>query len=129
MIEALNYPDFFPVENKEDFFRIHDCPWNETISIRNDFLLTKIKGDIRTIPIKDQADIVFFDAFSPDKQPELWTQEIFRKIYNATSPGGILTTYAVKGRVRSAMKSSGFRIEKLPGPPGKREMLRAYKDL
>jgi tRNA U34 5-methylaminomethyl-2-thiouridine-forming methyltransferase MnmC len=129
MTRSLNYPEFLSAGNREDFHKIHDSPWNETITIRNDFCLTKIEGDIRTIPIMEQVDIVFYDAFAPDKQPELWTKEIFRKMYGALSPGGILTTYTVKGEVRSALALSGFRIEKLPGPPGKREVLRATKDL
>ena len=129
LIETLNYPEFFPCENIENFLKLHDCPWNEPISIRNDFILTKIDGDIRTISLTDQTDIVFYDAFGPGKQPELWTKEIFRKIFLAMSPGGLLTTYTVKGEVRRAMSTAGFRVEKLPGPPGKREMLRAYKNL
>jgi len=72
--------------------------------------------------------VVFFDAFSPDSQPEMWTEQGFRKLYEALKPGGILVTYSSKGLVKRALQSVGFRIEKLPGPPGKREFLRAWKD-
>ena len=75
----------------------------------------------------DHFDIVYFDAFSPEAQPELWTPEIFEKIFRAMKTGGILTTYSCKGIVKRAMKAAGFKLEKLPGPPGKREFLRATK--
>lgn len=70
-------------------------------------------------------DLVYFDAFAPRKQPELWTQEVFRRMRSALIPGGALVTYCAKGAVRRAMEAAGFRVERLPGPPGKREMLRA----
>ncbi|NOX87053.1 MAG: SAM-dependent methyltransferase, partial [Chlorobi bacterium] len=70
-------------------------------------------------------DVVFFDAFSPAVQPEMWTEEIFSKIALSMKPGGVLTTYSTKGTVKRALKANGFTIEKLPGPPGKREILRA----
>ncbi len=72
-------------------------------------------------------DVVFFDAFSPDSQPEMWTTEVFKKIFNFLKRGGVLTTYSCKGIVKRALREAGFTIEKLPGPPGKREFLRAWK--
>ena len=72
-------------------------------------------------------DVVFFDAFSPDAQPELWTEEVFRNVYALMKTGGVLMTYCAKGDVRRAMLAAGFRVEKLQGPPGKRHILRARK--
>ncbi len=125
----LNYPDFFPPGSREVFGKIHDCAWNQAIEIRKDFHLVKIRGDIAASNIADKFDLVYFDAFAPEKQPGLWTTDIFRKIYDSMLPGGILTSYASKGEVRRSMASAGFRVEKLPGPPGKREFVRALKPL
>ena len=72
---------------------------------------------------------VFFDAFNPDVQPHLWTTEVFRRFYEALQPGGILVTYCVKGIVKQALRNAGFTLKRLPGPPGKREMLRATRPL
>ena len=77
--------------------------------------------------LDDEYDIIYFDAFSPDKQPDLWSGDIFRKLFDSMQPAGILTTYSSKGSVRRAMESCGFQVEKLPGPPGKLEMIRAVK--
>ena len=74
-----------------------------------------------------QFDVVFFDAFSPDAQPELWTEEVFRNVYGLMKEGGVMTTYCAKGDVRRAMLAAGFKVEKLQGPPGKRHILRAMK--
>ena len=128
-IRILNYPDLFPEQFRKAFYSIHEGPWNKTYSLSKNFTLTKIKADLCDHLIKGSANLVYYDAFAPDKQPELWSVEIFRKIHKALSPEGILTTYAVKGEVRRALVSAGFRVEKLPGPPGKREMLRARKVL
>jgi tRNA U34 5-methylaminomethyl-2-thiouridine-forming methyltransferase MnmC len=74
-------------------------------------------------------DLIYFDAFAPDKQPEMWTQAIFNYLYEHTTTDGILTTYCAKGGVRRMLQSAGYMVERLPGPPGKREMLRARKNL
>ena len=75
----------------------------------------------------NKFDLVYFDAFAPDKQPELWTEDLFRRIFLSMRPHSILTTYSSKGTVRRNLKAAGFRVEKIPGPPGKLEMTRAYK--
>jgi tRNA U34 5-methylaminomethyl-2-thiouridine-forming methyltransferase MnmC len=77
--------------------------------------------------MEEDVDLVFFDAFSPGSQPELWTAQVFSDIYESMKKGGLLTTYCAKGDVRRAMLEAGFKVEKRPGPPGKREMLRAIK--
>lgn len=109
------------------FKNIHKAPWNERTEIVPDFKLLKMEADLLTVDLNTSYDIVFFDAFGPDVQPELWTGEIFKKLFNLMNEGGILTTYSAKGAVRRAMQNAGFSVERLPGPPRKREMLRALK--
>ena len=72
-------------------------------------------------------DVIYYDAFAPEKQPALWTQEIFNQLYTLSNQGAVLTTYCAKGAVRRMLQSAGFQVERLPGPPGKREILRAVK--
>jgi len=127
VIADLNYPDHFNDKYSNSFRLIHEGPWNKSFFLSESFTLKKVKEDIAIWPIDDTFDIVYFDAFAPGKQPELWTPEIFSKIFEALSPGGVITTYASKGDVRRALSSVGFQTEKLQGPPGKREMLRARK--
>jgi len=84
-------------------------------------------SDVRTLDVHSAYDVVYFDAFAPSHQPELWTVDVFRRMHRALRPGGILVTYCAKGDVRRAMISAGFSVERLPGPPGKREMIRACR--
>ena len=106
---------------------IHEAPFLKIISITKAVSLTKIKGKLEDAKLSpDTFDLVYFDAFSPEVQPELWTEKIFRKLFGAMKAGGILVTYSAKGTVTRALKGAGFRVEKLPGPPGKREITRAY---
>ena len=109
------------------FLAIHQAPWNKTSIINPYFQLHKIHGSLIGFLPDFTYDVIFFDAFSPEKQPEMWTPEIFKKLYLNLNPGGVLTTYCVKGAVKRMLKDAGFVIEKLPGPPGKREMLRGVK--
>ena len=106
---------------------MHSCPWGEVISITTDFSLLKQKKDFKQIDQQDLFNLIYFDAFGARVQPELWTEEIFLKMYQALAIDGVLVTYAAKGSVRRAMQAVGFTVERLPGPPGKREMLRAIK--
>lgn len=93
------------------------------------FSLLKMEARIEDFELEGAADLVYFDAFAPDKQPELWTEAVFGKMRDLMAPGGILVTYCAKGAVRRALQAVGFEVERLPGPPGKREMLRARKPL
>lgn len=113
----------------EELFRsLHACAWEQETVILPEFNLTKRKQDLRKLSMPfNFYHVVFFDAFGPDKQPELWTQEVFEKMWMAMAPGGVLVTYSAKGAVRRAMEKVDFQVERLPGPPGKREMLRAWK--
>ncbi|HET8753029.1 MAG TPA: tRNA (5-methylaminomethyl-2-thiouridine)(34)-methyltransferase MnmD, partial [Salinimicrobium sp.] len=127
-IKALNYVSFFTEKNSAEIFDlIHQSPWEVKNGISEDFFLTKQKRFFSEIDEKDEFQLIYFDAFGPQVQPELWTEEIFKKMHQALKIGGILVTYSAKGSVRRAMQAAGFFVERLPGPPGKREMLRATK--
>lgn len=111
------------------FLKMHKAEWNEPIAISPEFELLKINKSLLDWEPKDMYHLIFYDAFSPESQPELWTADVFKKIYNMLHPGGILTTYCAKGYVRRNMIAAGFKVERLPGPPGKREILRATKGM
>ena len=109
------------------FESFHSCSWEEKHQITSHFTLLKRKQFFHEIEDENKFDVIYFDAFGARVQPELWTEEIFFKMFLALKSEGVLVTYAAKGSVRRAMQSVGFRVERLPGPPGKREMLRAVK--
>ena len=124
--EKLNYPDILGME-KEMFLAMHKFDEGD-IEIGNNFSLRKKLSKLQETDLSSEKfDLVFFDAFSPEAQPELWTEEMFSKIFNSMKCGGVLTTYSCKGIVKRALRSVGFKIKRLPGPPGKREFLRAEK--
>lgn len=123
----LNYPEELAQENRVNFEKMHASPWNEEVPITPHFNLKKIKTDFTHYTFKNKFDVVFFDAFSPEKQPEMWAQQQFEKIYASCNTGAILTTYCAKGAVRRAMQAAGFVVERLAGPEGKREILRCLK--
>jgi tRNA U34 5-methylaminomethyl-2-thiouridine-forming methyltransferase MnmC len=128
-IALLNYPQLADTPFSAELFqRIHNAAWGENIDLTPLFTLKKIESDVQAFVSTQTYDIIYFDAFAPAVQPELWTEEIFRKMYNALNQGGILVTYCAQGQVKRNMKAAGFRIERLPGPPGKREITRARKD-
>ena len=106
---------------------MHMVPWEQKNELTNTFNLTKRKQFFKDINDVDAFHLIYFDAFGARVQPELWTEEIFETMYKALKFNGVLVTYAAKGSVRRAMESVGFKVERLPGPPGKREMLRATK--
>lgn len=129
MWELLNYPELLSKDHTEIFRAIHLSPWNEKVNITENFALTKITGDMTSFDfdLLPVFDLIYFDAFSPEKQPELWETRIFEKLYANTAPFGKLVTYCSKGAVRRSLQKSGYITERLPGPPGKREILRAKK--
>ncbi len=112
---------------EQNFHDMHISPWEKGININNNFILFKQQKDFLEIDDENRYDLIYFDAFGARVQPELWTDSIFFKMFNALKSKGVLVTYAAKGSVRRAMLSVGFRVERLPGPLGKREMLRASK--
>jgi tRNA U34 5-methylaminomethyl-2-thiouridine-forming methyltransferase MnmC len=109
------------------FEALHRAPWGQPCQITPAFSLHKVLTDFRDFSSQPAFDLVYFDAFGARVQPELWTEGVFACMYQALRPGGFLVTYAARGSVRRAMQAVGFRTERLPGPPGKREMLRAQK--
>jgi tRNA U34 5-methylaminomethyl-2-thiouridine-forming methyltransferase MnmC len=123
----LNYSGLFPGAEAGLFSLIHSCPWNSSADITNTFTLTKIEGDLTKASPQGQFDLIYFDAFGPDKQPEMWTGEIFENISAITVTGGVFVTYSAKGSVRRSLKNAGFDVSLLPGPPGKRQIIRAVK--
>lgn len=127
VVDSLNYKEFFGREYGYLFERIHACKWNILEEIAENFTLNKIRGDLTKYKIRGNFDLVYFDAFGPDKQPEMWTDDVFKKISGITVPNGILVTYSAKGSVQRILKNSGFDVFLLPGPPGKRQIIRAIK--
>jgi tRNA U34 5-methylaminomethyl-2-thiouridine-forming methyltransferase MnmC len=127
VIRLLNYAKICCPEKEELFFTLHTTAWNTPVKITELFTLYKIQGDSNTCALPENTDLVYFDAFAPDKQPEMWNREIFHRLYESMTEGGILTTYCAKGSVRRMMQEAGYSVERIPGPPGKREMLRAVK--
>jgi tRNA U34 5-methylaminomethyl-2-thiouridine-forming methyltransferase MnmC len=127
---ALNYPDYFcTFSYREIYYRLHEMDWERNERISPFFSICKIRSPLEDyLPEPDKFNLVYFDAFGPAVQPDLWTEEIFRKIFSSMKNKGILVTYSVKGSVRKALRISGFLVEKLPGPAGKREITRAIKN-
>lgn len=126
--EQLEYNSELKAESFESLFReMHESAWDEDLTISNDFVLHKQVKKFQDVKDVDLYDLIYFDAFGARVQPELWTEPIFLKMYQSLKIGGVLVTYAAKGSVRRAMQAVGFATERLPGPPGKREMLRATK--
>ncbi len=125
----LNYAEGFSEKFHTYFKEIHNCEWESFVKITDHFQIKKIRSDFSEFVFDDNYDVVFYDAFAPDKQSDVWSQEIFNKIFQHTNPEGILTTYCAKGNIRRMMQAAGFQTERIPGPPGKREMLWARKIL
>jgi len=118
-LEALPY--------EEIFLKMHESDWNKKVSLDPNFMLEKQSKKFQEIADEEKYDLIYFDAFGFRVQPELWSLEIFKIMFKALKPNGILVTYACRSSIKNAMKESGFEVEKLNGPPGKREMLRAKK--
>ena len=129
-IAQMNYVSELDSEMYQEIFdKMHSCDWENQQTITENFLLTKRKLFFQDIEDKNQFDLIYFDAFGFPLQPELWSEVIFKKMYDALLPKGTLVTYACRSSIKNAMVSVGFSIEKLPGAPGKREMLRATKNV
>ena len=129
-IAQMNYVSELDSEMYQEIFdKMHSCDWEKQETISENFHLTKRKQFFQDIEDKNQFDLIYFDAFGFPLQPELWSEVIFKKMYDALLPKGTLVTYACRSSIKNAMLSVGFSIEKLPGAPGKREMLRATKNV
>ncbi len=129
-LEGLNYTEMLNAKALDEaFLSMHSAPWEEHVALTPNFSLIKMQKRFQEINAVGLFDLIYFDAFGARVQPELWTAAIFQKMYNALSDEGVLVTYSAKGSVRRALQEVGFRVERLPGPPGKREMLRALKTI
>lgn len=118
----------YPEKLQPYFAQLHQSPWNQAIELYPRVYLQKWQSPLQQLPLEaTRYQVVYFDAFAPAKQPELWEAPIFEKIYAAMQPGGHLVTYCAKGSVKRTLRAAGFEVEALPGPPGKREMTRARK--
>ncbi|MGZ3844788.1 MAG: tRNA (5-methylaminomethyl-2-thiouridine)(34)-methyltransferase MnmD [Flavisolibacter sp.] len=125
MVASLNHPAH--LSNRQVFDRIHECKWGEDVWLSEHFTLQKENVSLQDFATSEPFHLIYYDAFAPAAQPELWTREIFEKLFRLLHHNGRLVTYCSKGDVRRAMQAAGFTIEKLPGPPRKREILRAIK--
>ncbi len=127
IVEQLMHTDSLK-NNKELFLQLHTCSWNNSHKLSETVEFCKYMQNIQDITLNNNYyDLMYYDAFSPRKQPELWGNSCLSKCYNALKKDGIFVTYCAKSSVRKELQAVGFTVEKLPGPPGKREMLRAIK--
>ena len=134
-VEALNYHLALGDDLKFEFELLHNAEWGTftNISLNKEnageanFSLKKLNIDLQNFVPDTSFDLIYFDAFSPNVQPELWSEAIFNTMYKCLNAGGMLVTYSAKGFVKRNLRAAGFLVKRLPGPPGKREMLRASK--
>jgi tRNA U34 5-methylaminomethyl-2-thiouridine-forming methyltransferase MnmC len=129
MIQQLNYPKVVTMADGELYFqKLHAAPWDQEENISENFKLLKRRIKLEDVIVEaSQFDLVYFDAFAPSRQPELWTISILAKVERAMRSGAVFVTYCAKGQFKRDLKSLGFLVESLPGPPGKLEMVRAMK--
>ena len=126
--KQLNFPKLIDLDSAALFDQLHHSSWEKREKITPDFSILKLKIDITTEKIEsdiESYDLIYFDAFGPDKQPEMWKESVFRNLYAQCANNGILVTYSAKGSVRRLLQTIGFHVERISGPPGKREMIRA----
>jgi len=113
---------------RDAFAQLHAAPWGQPLALTAIFSLTKVLAEVQAAALPaGYYNLIYFDAFAPEKQPELWTEDVFAKLYAAAAPGAVLVSYCAQGQFRRNLRAAGWLTEKLPGPPGKREMTRARK--
>lgn len=129
-IETANQLNYLSILEKLDlkpvFDNLHSCEWDKQLMISDNFYFTKWNTTIQEISFNKKYDLVYYDAFGPRVQPELWKPEIFAKIYDSLNDGGILVTYCANGQFKRDLASVGFEVKSIPGPPGKREITQAF---
>ncbi|MFI3268172.1 MAG: tRNA (5-methylaminomethyl-2-thiouridine)(34)-methyltransferase MnmD [Rikenellaceae bacterium] len=131
VIENMGFEKFCTKQCYEVFLEAHKLAWNneKPVFLHKNFSLTKYKVDIIDFSaFPDGIDVVYYDAFSPDTQPDLWSEQIFTKLYAAMSEDSVFMTYSSKGDVKRALRNSGFEVKRLPGPANKRHIVRALKN-
>jgi len=127
-IASLGYDSLEPALSQESFKMLHESVWGQPIILEKKcFSLTKLQEDFTSMSFQEKFDVIFYDAFAPEKQPEMWEEYLFTRLFEALHENGLLVTYCAKGEVRRRLQRSGFKVDRIPGPPGKREMLRAVK--
>lgn len=126
LINQLNYNTILKT-NADDFRQMHQCEWNKEVIIDRNFIFRKFQDDFRTFNLSQKYDLIYFDAFSPEKNPELWTEQQFIKLFSSLNNGGLLTSYSSKGVVKQNLRKAGFKVIRLKGPEGKRHILNAIK--
>lgn len=125
--KKLNYPSALNSQFEKYFLQLHECRWDKEVLIQPLFLFEKFKTQLQDFSTNKKFHLIYFDAFDPNAQPEMWTENIFKKMFDMLCTNGMLVTYCSKGIVRRAMQATGFSVEKLKGPAGKREIVRAIK--
>ena len=125
---TLGYDLLEPMLPENAYKQLHESSWgHEVVLEMGCFTLAKLQGDFTTMSLPSRFDLIYFDAFAPEKQPEMWDEYLFARLYQALNEKGILVTYCAKGEVRRRLQRCGYKVERIPGPPGKREMIRAVK--
>jgi len=127
LLSRLNYPAVTGAESRELFEAIHVAPWEKPVKLTPWFTLEKRLMDLTSTSVEGLFDLVYFDAFGPGKQPEMWSMEVMQKITAVTHRGTVFVTYSAKGELKRTLRALGFEVALLPGPPGKRVMTRAVK--
>ena len=127
LLFQLNYPTITGTEGRELFESIHSAPWEQPVRLTPWFTLEKRLTDLTSMSVEGLFDLVYFDAFGPGKQPEMWSREVMQKIAGVTHPGSVFVTYSAKGELKRILRALDFEVALLPGPPGKRVMTRAVK--
>ena len=128
VVDELNYIEELKAQKDKGIFdTIHSCDHDEQTKLLDNFNFIKMFSRIQDVGFKNKFDLVYFDAFAPGVQPDMWTDEVFKKLHDSLNTGGILVTYCAKGEYKRTLKRCGFEVIALPGPPGKREMVKAVK--
>ena len=123
VIKQLNFKSI----NANEFLKLHELEWNKKHILNQSFTFTKENKKLQDFDSDEKFDVVYYDAFAPRAQEEMWRIELFKKLYSLIKSSGILVTYCAKGQVRRDLQRAGFKMERIPGPRGKREMLRGTK--
>jgi tRNA U34 5-methylaminomethyl-2-thiouridine-forming methyltransferase MnmC len=128
IFSQLNYAEILNIASEKYFLPLHTCEWNKSIELSKNFVFRKINIDLNQYTDNKLFDLIYFDAFSPDKQSELWTKTVFEKMFSILNVGGILVTYSAKGEVKRNLRDAGFTVKRLQGAAGKRHMIRGIKN-
>jgi len=127
IIKQLNYPDYLGKKAASSFSELHQAEWNKEVEVAANFVIHKMHADVCTKSMEGTFDLVYFDAFAPKVQPEIWAKSVLANVIRVMSDNGVLVTYCASGQFKRDLKSLNMTVEEVPGPPGKRVMVRAYR--